>query len=58
METNEKLPDTTLVEKNGNTEIADTNDGSVVDQFVGVPIESLICGPIVAAAKGQQENPT
>ena len=55
METNEKLPDTTLVEKNGNTEIADTNDGSVVDQFVGVPIESLICGPIVAAAKGQQE---
>ena len=32
METNEKLPDTTLVEKNGNTEIADTNDGSVVDQ--------------------------
>lgn len=25
------------------------------DQFVGLPIESLICAPILAAAKGQQE---
>ncbi len=55
METNEKLPDTTPAENNGNTDVAATNDGSVVEQFVGVPIESLICGPIVAAAKGQQE---
>ena len=29
--------------------------GGVADEFVGLPIESLICGPIIAAAKGQQE---
>lgn len=29
--------------------------GNVADSFVGLPIESLICGPIIAAAKGQQE---
>jgi len=30
-------------------------DGDVTSQFVGLPIESLICAPILAAAKGQQE---
>ena len=30
-------------------------DGDVVSSFAGLPIESLICGPIIAAAKGQQE---
>ncbi len=39
---------------------ADSNGGdgsgsNPSDAFVGLPIESLICGPIVAAAKGQQE---
>ena len=29
--------------------------GSITDSFVGLPIESLICSPIIAAAKGQRE---
>ena len=29
--------------------------GVQVSQFAGLPIESLICGPILAAARGQQE---
>ncbi len=29
--------------------------GGAANQFVGLPIESLICAPILAAAKGQQE---
>lgn len=37
----------------------DKNDkvggGGVADSFSGLPIESLICAPILAAAKGQQE---
>lgn len=33
------------------------NEGGTVEvkQFAGLPIESLICAPILAAAKGQQE---
>ena len=30
-------------------------DNYVAEQFVGLPIESLICAPIIAAAKGQGE---
>lgn len=34
-------------------ETAAANGGA--DQFAGLPIESLICKPIVAAARGRQE---
>lgn len=37
-----------------NTMLRDSNN-DVASSFVGLPIESLICGPIIAAAKGQQE---
>lgn len=40
-------------QENGTEKLADSND--LTDQFVGVPVESLICGPIIAAARGQQE---
>lgn len=33
----------------------DLKDDPTVGQFAGLPIESLICKPIVAAAQGQQE---
>lgn len=36
-------------------EILQDEKGVQVSQFAGLPIESLICGPILAAAKGQQE---
>lgn len=40
----------------GNGDIKGSDSSSnPSDAFVGLPIESLICGPIVAAAKGQQE---
>lgn len=53
METNENttnLPEGRVERKQ---ELKDAS--SDVKQFVGLPIESLICGPILAAAKGQQE---
>lgn len=34
---------------------AAASNGVEISQFAGVPIESLICGPIIAAARGQQE---
>lgn len=52
METNENglnLPE----EKKGTAPKLKEND--VTQQFAGLPIESLICAPIIAAAKGQQE---
>lgn len=36
-------------------EILQDEKGVQVSQFAGLPIESLICGPILAAARGQQE---
>ena len=33
----------------------DGDQGNIADSFAGLPIESLICAPILAAAKGQQE---
>lgn len=41
------------------SELGDDSGGNnPSDSFAGLPIESLICGPIVAAAKGQQELST
>ncbi|MGN0141188.1 MAG: DUF2589 domain-containing protein [Roseburia sp.] len=34
---------------------AQNRDSDVGEQFAGLPMQSLICGPIIAAAKGQQE---
>lgn len=53
METNEVMTNTTS--EKADTQLKAGNDAGVADQFAGLPIESLICGPIVAAAKGQQE---
>lgn len=53
METNDVMTNTTS--EKADTQLKAGNDAGVADQFAGLPIESLICGPIVAAAKGQQE---
>lgn len=34
---------------------AQNESNDVGEQFAGLPMQSLICGPIIAAAKGQQE---
>jgi hypothetical protein len=42
--------------KGGGTGGIVTGDsGDITKAFVGLPIEALICGPIIAAAKGQQQ---
>lgn len=47
-------PNENLEEKKHETEIL-KDDKAIVDSFEGLPMESLICAPISAAAKGQQE---
>ena len=49
------LQATTVEEQTAANETVLKDDPSVGRSFEGLPIESLICGPIVAAAKGQQE---
>lgn len=39
----------------GQKTVGENGEGNVTDSFAGLPIESLICAPILAAAKGQQE---
>lgn len=50
-ETNEMTVNNTLETSN----LRDNDTGDIKNEFVGLPIESLICAPILAAAKGQQE---
>ncbi len=53
MDTNESKNN--LPEERGASNGDSGGSGVDVKQFAGLPIESLICGPIIAAAKGQQE---
>lgn len=50
-ETNEIMVNNTLETSN----LRDNDTEDIKKEFVGLPIESLICAPILAAAKGQQE---
>lgn len=52
------VSNSTVVEPAENNEVSapvPTNEPTIGETFEGLPIESLICAPIVAAAKGQQE---
>lgn len=52
METNENGLNLPQEKKEANPTVKGKNPS---EQFAGLPIESLICAPIIAAAKGQQE---
>ena len=57
----DSMKDKALAETNGAGNVSnDSGTGgndpkNISDSFAGLPIESLICAPIIAAAKGQQE---